>query len=526
LSIAPCIPENAQEKVCDYLDNNCNGDIDEGCDDDGDGYCDAQMRIGLPLESSLESVPYYLEPDFICKKTFEIYPSDAWLYMDCDDENPFAHPRSRELCDGFDNDCNGLKDNLFPEQGKACYLNLTSREIIVVEAPSSNTGSTASASLEGLCGPSTISCENGILVCKDLELTQELCDGIVNTCNTLIDELIPSQPCYGGWGEVDGVLQYIDGLQEGSLWYGTLGIGECWGGDFTCTQSCEMLPEYVFSCQTHVMGGDRLCHDAVTPLTEICDGKNEDCDIEGIDEEYDADNDTYSICGTYARQRESMTPQHELVDCNDADATVNPSMLEIICNGKDDDCNPETLDATDTDGDMHSIDCSPAIPLDCDDNSDDDPEFCADVGVADCTDSLFSACAPCINPAAPEKCGDCRDNNCNGLIDENAVVGVPYDFIIIADISGSMDSENASINEALQYLLVDRCIPPDLFHITTILVGEQYSGQPILAGIRENIREFRENYIARLPSGSSGYEYMLDALAYFYCSFPEERYIT
>jgi hypothetical protein len=35
-------------EICDDLDNNCDGTFDEGCDDDGDGYCDDDMNAWVP----------------------------------------------------------------------------------------------------------------------------------------------------------------------------------------------------------------------------------------------------------------------------------------------------------------------------------------------------------------------------------------------------------------------------------------------------------------------------------------------
>jgi hypothetical protein len=46
-----CVADNMpQTEVCDGLDNNCDSSVDEGCNDDGDGYCDNAMTVsGAPV---------------------------------------------------------------------------------------------------------------------------------------------------------------------------------------------------------------------------------------------------------------------------------------------------------------------------------------------------------------------------------------------------------------------------------------------------------------------------------------------
>ena len=38
-------PNDGLAEICDGKDQNCDGAIDEGCDDDGDGYCDASLVV-------------------------------------------------------------------------------------------------------------------------------------------------------------------------------------------------------------------------------------------------------------------------------------------------------------------------------------------------------------------------------------------------------------------------------------------------------------------------------------------------
>ena len=75
-------------EVCDNVDNNCDGEIDETkmdlyLDSDGDGYGDENTAI-----TECDLVSGYVQNG-----------------SDCDDSNPEINPDAVEVCDGVDNDC-------------------------------------------------------------------------------------------------------------------------------------------------------------------------------------------------------------------------------------------------------------------------------------------------------------------------------------------------------------------------------------------------------------------------------------
>ena len=89
-------------ELCDGIDNNCNGQIDEGeafdattyfVDNDGDGFgTDGDYIFACPQ-------PDGTPPDG--------YSADR---TDCNDNDITAYPGAAEVCDGVDNDCDGQVD--------------------------------------------------------------------------------------------------------------------------------------------------------------------------------------------------------------------------------------------------------------------------------------------------------------------------------------------------------------------------------------------------------------------------------
>jgi hypothetical protein len=93
-------PGTPTPEVCDGLDNNCNGIIDDGVllvfykDMDGDGYTDGTTQVGCTAPSG-----------YVLSATSG----------DCNDNDPNINPARTEICDSKDNNCNGQID-----EGNVC----------------------------------------------------------------------------------------------------------------------------------------------------------------------------------------------------------------------------------------------------------------------------------------------------------------------------------------------------------------------------------------------------------------------
>ena len=161
---------------------------------------------------------------------------------------------------------------------------------------------------------------------------------------------------------------------------------------------------------------------------ESCNGLDDDCDAETDEEDadgcvfyfWDEDADGYGVtlqkclCGpsdAYQALRAG--------DCNDLDPEVNPGMVEVCGNGKDDNCNGSEND----EGATGCVNFYEDLDLDgwgtgagkC---------LCYSQGdltakkVGDCDDQ-----DPARNPGLDEKCLDQKDNDCDGQTDESGCAG-------------------------------------------------------------------------------------------------------
>ena len=434
------------DEVCDLVDNDCDGTVDEGDaidaviwyeDMDGDGYgnldvtwvacfppngyvdnpddcddTDDQTYPGAPeacdnvdndcdgeIDEELAELEWYPDVDgdgfgdanAAVILDCELIADHVNNAFDCDDSLAAINPTADEYCDGVDNDCDGEVDE--PDALDA--------DVYFLDLDGDGFGDPAAA-VEGCTQPPNTAVNNDD--CDDDDPDQH--PGADEYCNNEDDDC-------------DGVSDEDDAL-DALTWY-LDDDGDFFGDPGQPTQACNEPTGYT--------DNDGDCDDTdaqVNPLApEYCDGIDNDCD--GTTDEdnavdaptwyADADGDGFGYPATWVAacdQPQGFAATGD--DCNDTDADVFPGADEY-CNGVDDDCDgtvdeDDALDVItwhlDADGDGYG---DPTLSVT---SCDPPPSFVEDG--SDCDDSDAAQ-----YPGADEYCNG-EDDDCDGTVDEDEAV--------------------------------------------------------------------------------------------------------
>ena len=376
-------------EVCNSLDDDCDTLVDDEDDD-----LDASTASLWYVDADTDSYGDPALPSRSC-----VAPAGTVAdSTDCDDAAVSVNPGATERCNEVDDDC----DSAIDEDVTTPFY---------ADADGDSFGD-STVTLDACAAPpgwvsDTTDCDDTDAAVNPAG--SEVCNGIDDECDTLVDDSDPSVDA------ASGSVAYADT------------DADTYGDPATGAWACSPPAGSVTDATD--------CDDAdatVNPgAIEVCDGADDDCDtlVDDADPSVDptsgatwyADTDTDSFgdpaVATWACSQPAGTVA-DATDCDDGDAAINSAASEV-CNGVDDDCDTLVDDADPT------LDSSMSATWYADTDLDGYGDATSAVAACDAPAGYVAFADDCddsdvdVNPGAAETC-DGVDEDCDGAPDDGA----------------------------------------------------------------------------------------------------------